>query len=89
MNSKRKEKLAALKATPKTERIENGVKIIEDPEKARIQLVFDGKPIDLIRDELKRWGFRWAPSEGAWQRNLNESRKYAARKVMEAIGGLL
>lgn len=37
----------------------------------RIQLIFSGKPSVQIRNLLKSHGFRWAPSEGAWQRHLN------------------
>jgi Domain of unknown function (DUF3560) len=37
----------------------------------RIQLIFSGKPSLEIRNLLKSHGFRWAPSEGAWQRHLN------------------
>ena len=38
----------------------------------RLQLFFDGKPDADVRAELKSYGFRWAPSAGAWQRQLNE-----------------
>lgn len=34
----------------------------------RVQFIFDGKPSEKVRSILKRSGFRWAPSEGAWQR---------------------
>ncbi len=37
----------------------------------RIQLIFSEKPSVQIRNLLKSHGFRWAPSEGAWQRHLN------------------
>jgi Domain of unknown function (DUF3560) len=37
----------------------------------RIQLIFSEKPSGQIRNLLKSHGFRWAPSEGAWQRHLN------------------
>ena len=34
----------------------------------RVQFVFGGKPPEAVRTLLKKNGFRWAPSEGAWQR---------------------
>lgn len=57
----------------------------EDPESMRIQFVFDGKPSDDIRNILKQNGFRWAPSQGAWQRQLTSNGKHAARRVKEAL----
>ena len=82
----RRESLAKMKATDKSERVVNGVKVIENPEIARIQLVFNGKPSEDVREALKFNGFRWAPSEGAWQRNLNANGKYAAEAVLNYIG---
>jgi len=81
---KRREELAALKATAKVERMAGDVRIVENPELARIQLFYPGKPDQATRDNLKRWGFRWAPSEGAWQRQLNNSGRWAAREVLGA-----
>jgi Domain of unknown function (DUF3560) len=48
----------------------------------RIQLIFSGKPSGQIRNLLKSHGFRWAPSEGAWQRHLNG---IICRHTIEAI----
>ena len=44
----------------------------------RLQVFFDGKPDEAARDELKANGFRWVPSVGAWQRQLNKHAYYAA-----------
>lgn len=53
----------------------------------RLQIFFDEKPDADIRTELKRNGFRWAPSEGAWQRQLTDNALYAAKnmKIIEPI----
>jgi hypothetical protein len=48
----------------------------------RIQLIFSGKPSVQIRNLLKSHGFRWAPSEGAWQRHLNG---FGCRQTIDAI----
>jgi hypothetical protein len=39
----------------------------------RLQLFFDGKPGEAERAELKKHGFKWAPSQGAWQRQLTRN----------------
>jgi hypothetical protein len=78
----RRTELAALKASPRVERMVGAVKIIEDPDLARIQLVYPGKPDEATRDKLKANGFRWAPSERAWQRQLNNAGRYAAERVL-------
>jgi hypothetical protein len=51
---------------------------VANTELNRLQLFFDEKPIELERDILKASGFKWAPSEGAWQRQLNDNAIYAA-----------
>ena len=47
----------------------------------RLQLIFPGKPAPAIIQALKAHGFRWAPSEKAWQRQLNNGAKWAAECV--------
>lgn len=47
----------------------------------RLQLFFDEKPDDKQRAELKMNGFKWAPSVGAWQRQLNLNTIYAANRI--------
>lgn len=51
----------------------------------RVQLVFDDKPVAEIRDIVKQWGFRWAPSQGAWQRQNTANGRYAAKQAIKAI----
>lgn len=58
-----------------------GFTVRENVEACRLQLIFPGKPDSATRDVLKANGFRWAPSEGAWQRLLNNS----ARQSVEYI----
>ena len=49
----------------------------------RIQIQFDDKPDAGVRSQLMHAGFRWAPSQGAWQRMLNQNGIYAAKTVTE------
>jgi hypothetical protein len=68
-----------------TETAYDGFTVKENAEACRIQLIFDGKPDEEIRTILKANGFRWAPSEGAWQRLLNDNGRYAADRVVKGI----
>ena len=65
-----------------------GLKVVENTEAMRIQLIFDGKPDPEVRDILKSNGFRWAPSQGAWQRQLNRNGKSAAETVLRQLAAL-
>lgn len=77
--------LESAKAAPSTEREEAGIRIEEDTDAMRLRLHFDGKPSPAIIAELKSRGFRWAPSEGAWQRQLNNAARYALTHVLRAV----
>ena len=66
---------------------EGGVRIVENAEQNRLQLFFDGKPSEEIRAKLKSAGFRWAPSEGAWQRQLSNGAIYAANYLLNNLKG--
>jgi len=63
----------------------DGYELVENADMGRIQFIFDGKPDDDTRALLKENGFRWAPSQGAWQRMLNDNGRSAARRVMQAL----
>lgn len=81
------ETLEAVKASKPIEEEHDGYTYRENAEAMRVQFQFDGKPDDETRALLKRNGFRWAPSLGVWQRQLNDNGKYAAHRVMEALDG--
>ena len=55
--------------------------VIENVDDNRLQLFFDGKPEDDVRTTLKRNGFRWAPSNGCWQRQLTENAIWALKRI--------
>lgn len=57
-----------------------------DTDLNRVQLFFGGKPDASIRSELKANGFRWAPSQGAWQRQLNAGAVDHAKGVLQGLG---
>lgn len=68
-------------------------RVIENLGISRVQLKFPGKPPAAVREVLKSHGFRWAPSEGAWQRMLNEgvvhnvTQGYIRAGIEKAMGG--
>lgn len=62
-----------------------GYTLTENSEAGRIQFIFDGKPDSEIRELLKSYGFRWAPSMGAWQRLLNDNGRSAAQAVIRKM----
>lgn len=49
-----------------------GYQVVKNHQVNRLQLIFPGKPPAAVRTLLKQNGFRWAPTEGAWQRMLSE-----------------
>ena len=59
----------------------DGGKAVANTQKSRLQLFFDEKPDESKRTMLKRYGFRWTPTEGAWQRLLNENTIYACDRI--------
>ena len=46
-----------------------------------MQLIFEDKPDADTRQALKSEGFKWAPSQGAWQRQLNQNAIRAAARL--------
>jgi hypothetical protein len=77
---------ARAELTEDVEREVNGVRYIENTAAERIQLIFPGKPAESVRDLLKSYGFRWAPSEGAWQRQLTANGQAAAALILDKLG---
>ncbi len=60
----------------------DGGTIHENSEINRIQIIFDSIPAPEVRESLKRWGFKWARSEGAWQRLRGTNSVHAAKRAL-------
>jgi hypothetical protein len=85
---KRIEALDALEALPEREVLEGpGWRLEEDKDDNRLRLYFDGKPPQHERRALKRLGFRWAPSVGAWQRQISERATWSAHSFLRDFRG--
>lgn len=62
--------------------VAEGVRVVRNAEAGRLQLFFDEKPSEEIRNDLKANGFKWAPSQSAWQRQLTANAEAAATQVI-------
>ena len=59
--------------------------LAESKESNRIRFTFDAKPDESVRSLLKREGFRWARSVGAWQRQTTAAGWAAAERVCHVL----
>ena len=57
----------------------DGGKVVMNTAENRIQVFFDEKPDSDTRTELRGAAFKWAPSQGAWQRQLTDNAIRAAK----------
>lgn len=63
----------------------NGIKIIDNVEANRLQIIFNDKPNEDIRKKLKSNGFRWSPSNNAWQRYRGSEAERKAKMIIESM----
>jgi len=81
------EQIDRAKAAPSKD-VQGTVARIEDrPAENRVRLFFPGKPEADIRDRLKRAGFRWAPTQGAWSAYRNSNSLAVASIIAGVEGG--
>lgn len=62
-----------------------GFSIEEDVDDNRVRFRFDERPSRETTAKMKGAGFRWSRRHGAWQRQLNEAGRYAARRMAEEL----
>ena len=82
---KRIESLSKVKEHETKQKDFGNYTFVENTEIMRYQFIFNGKPSEEIRSLLKSNGFKWAPSQNAWQRQLTVNGKYASKRVMDEL----
>lgn len=84
-----KERIAQLEMQNKTPEakpvVGNGWTVKEDKDENRIMFTFVAIPDDETRSLLKRWGFKWSPTRGAWVRMLNNQARYATTYIVRTL----
>ena len=81
--------LAAMRCRETKERqTANGVRLVENADANRMQIIFPGRPSKEARNILRKAGFRWSPGEGAWQRHLTPNARWAATDALERINAV-
>lgn len=81
-----RERIAEQEARAEMEHVEesiNGCTVELNPDDNRVRIYFPGKPDPDLRSDLKRQGFKWAPSVGAWQRYPSNWAFDTAKKFAE------
>jgi hypothetical protein len=80
------QRLAAIQNTQNDETTEeqfaSGVRLVDNVEANRLQIFFQETPSELIRRELKRNGFHWSSTAGAWQRHRSNRATYLAKLIL-------
>lgn len=66
----------------------NGYTFRESLEVNRLQFIFTGKPSEEIRATLKKYGYRWSPTNGVWQAYRSPNGRYGARHIIAYLDTL-
>lgn len=60
---------------------DKGIEIIDNVEDNRLQIKFDKIPSQEVRSKLKSNGFKWSPTNSAWQRFRGVNANFYAEKI--------
>ncbi len=81
-----KKRLEALRKVDEMEHTEiefDGGIIVTNEDINRVQIIFDSKPDEAMRQKLKGWGFRWSPRERAWQAQRTPAYLMRAKRICD------
>ncbi|MES2373400.1 MAG: DUF3560 domain-containing protein [Bacteroidota bacterium] len=76
------EQMTKIQALTSTETRIGDARIVLNVEANRVQILFDAIPAEEMRKKLKSNGFRWSPSQGAWQRHITNYAIYIAKQIL-------
>jgi hypothetical protein len=62
-----------------------GAEIVNNHEAERVQILFDEKPSEEVRNKLKHAAFKWSPREGAWQRQNTPNGVSAVNSILDGL----
>ena len=57
--------------------------VLINHEAERVQIIFDHKPEYAMINELKHNGFKWSPTNSAWQRMITRATIYATNSILK------
>ena len=83
-----KKRITRLQETAKLnieDKVINGITIKVNKEENRVQLLFPDIPSQETRTELKQRGFRWSPTNQAWQRFINNWSLHLAEEIAKGV----
>ena len=66
-----------------------GFTVCEDKAENRIRFEFDEKPPREVCRLMRGEGWRWSPTVGAWQRQLNNTSRASAEHLAQRVPRLL
>lgn len=79
----RLEQVKTLKTTPEGEWIGLQARVADAPAENRVRILFPGEPDAATRMDMKKNGFRWAPSQNAWQAYRNPRTIAYAKRIAQ------
>jgi hypothetical protein len=62
-----------------------GASVVNNRDAERVQILFDEKPSEQVRNALKKAAFKWSPSNNAWQRQNTPNGIAAAKRVLDGL----
>ena len=70
---------------PEKEFLFNGGKVVMNYEADRIQIMHDVKPTQEVITLMKKNGFKWSPTNQAWQRQLTSNAIYVTKHLINQL----